>query len=449
MENLEDYIKTTRGCTHLNSDEKCRHATVNKLETYDWLENIQSPIESVDIIEVRFKYTRKDFFVNKTGEKFVSGDLIAVESSPGHDMGIVSLTGEIVYNQLRKLNIPLNADFKKVYRKAKDTDIEKWKKSIEREAELLLKSKEIVTALNIKMKIGDVELQGDGTKAIFYYTAEERVDFRELIKLLAENFRLRIEMKQIGARQESGRIGGLATCGRELCCISWKTNFTSVTTRAARLQELSLNPTRLAGQCGKLKCCLNYELDTYIDAKNDLPNTKIRLKTKEGLAYFQKSDVFKKIMWYTINPDKSYIIVPVPVERVEQIMKMNKKGVVPESLLQDKRDVGEMIRKKHNINAEKRDVLDDIDKSKDMLKKKIVRKNRPKKKKKKFKKDENRKQNNNAIKTPKNANNKIISVNNSKKKIAPAERPKKKFNKNKKIRKIQIIPKITKKDEEK
>jgi len=439
MENLENYIKTTRGCTHLNSDDKCRHATVNKLETYDWLKDIKPPIESVDIVEVRFKYTRKDFFVNETGEELVSGDLIAVESSPGHDMGIVSLTGEIVYNQLRKLSIPLNAAFKKVYRKAKDTDIEKWKKSIEREAELLEKSKEIVTELNINMKIGDVELQGDGTKAIFYYTAEERVDFRELIKLLAENFRLRIEMKQIGARQESGRIGGLATCGRELCCISWKTNFTSVTTRAARLQELSLNPTRLAGQCGKLKCCLNYELDTYIDAKNNFPDTKVRLKTKEGLAYFQKSDVFKKIMWYTTNPDKSYIIVPVPVERVEQIMKMNNKGITPETLLQDKRDVDEMVRKKHNINAEKRDVLDDINKSKDVLKKKVVRKNRPKKKVKKIK------NNSKTVATK----DKTIAANNNNKKIAQAERPKKKFNKNKKIKKIQIIPKKTKKNEEK
>ncbi len=431
MKDLDNYIKTTRGCTHCESGGKCRHATVNKLDTYNWLEDIKAPNETVDIIEVRFKYTRKDFFLNETGEDFVAGDLIAVESSPGHDMGIVSLTGEIVYNQLRKLNIPLDADFKKVYRKAKDTDIEKWKKSIERETELSQKSKEIVNELNLKMKIGDVELQGDGTKAIFYYTADERVDFRELIKLLAENFRLRIEMKQIGARQESGRIGGLGTCGRELCCISWKTNFISVTTKAARLQELSLNPARLAGQCGKLKCCLNYELDTYIDAKNNFPDTKVRLKTKEGTAFFQKSDVFKKLMWYTVNPDKSYVIVPVPVERVEIIIKMNKKGIFPETLLQDKRDVGEMIRKKHNINAERRDVLDDIDKSKGVLKKNTVNK-------KKYKKNTKYKK---TIKFDKNENkdrNKKTEHSN-----------KAKIKNNNKIRTVQVIHKKKKQNEKK
>ena len=449
MENLDKYIKTTRGCTHCETDEKCRHTTVNKLDTYNWLEDIKSPNELVDIIEVRFKYTRKDFFLNETGDEFVAGDLIAVESSPGHDMGIVSLTGEIVHNQLRKLSIPLDADFKKVYRKAKDTDIDKWKNSIERESVLLVKSKEIVNELNLKMKIGDVELQGDGTKAIFYYTAEERVDFRELIKLLAENFRLRIEMKQIGARQESGRIGGLATCGRELCCIGWKTNFTSVTTRAARLQELSLNPARLAGQCGKLKCCLNYELDTYIDAKNNFPDTKVRLKTKEGSAVFQKSDVFKKLMWYTTNPDKSYIIVPVPVERVEQIIKMNNKGILPESLLQDKRDVGEMVRKKHNINAEKRDVLDDIDKSKDVLKKKPVKKNKNKKKVKYKKKQDSKLKDNANNENVSKKENTVKKERTNKKTETTINRGKKKNTKKNIIKKIQIIPKKNKQNEDK
>lgn len=357
MTDLLTYTKYTRGCTHTNGEGEtsargCRYATVNKLDTYNWLADIKSPQNKTDIVEIRFKNTRKDFFINDTGEELKTGDLVAVEASPGHDIGIVSLAGEIVYKQLNKFNIPQDANFKKVYRFAKQLDVEKWERAIEREEDLLLRSKEIVDELNINMKIGDIELQGDGTKAIFYYTADQRVDFRELIKIFAEQFRVRIEMKQIGARQESGRIGGLGTCGRELCCIGWKTNFSSVTTNAARLQELSLNPTRLAGQCGKLKCCLNYEVEVYQKARKKLPDSRIRLKTKEGNAHFQKSDVLREIMWYIVNPDKSFTMIPVSLERVNKIIEMNKNGKIPDTLLQDKRDVSEIIRKKHNINVE-------------------------------------------------------------------------------------------------
>ncbi len=381
MKDLDKYINQTRGCTHSESEgHKCMHATTNKLDTYNWLEKIKPPKESIDIVEVRFKNTRKDFYLNQTGIALKTGDLIAVEASPGHDVGIVSLAGELVYNQLRKMNVPFNAELKRVYRKAKVLDIEKWKNAIELEEDLLVASKIIIRENNLNMKIGDIELQGDGTKAIFYYTADERVDFRQLIKIFAERFKLRIEMKQIGARQESGRIGGLGTCGRELCCISWKTSFTSVTTSAARLQELSPSPTRLAGQCGKLKCCLNYELDMYAEAKSAFPDTKIKLRTKEGLAVFQKSDVFKKIMWYTVNPEKSFTMTPVPIERVEKVIEMNIKGIFPETLLQDKRDVREIIRKKHNIKDEQDQIQESFQSDKNQT---ITKKKRKWKKKKK------------------------------------------------------------------
>ena len=353
MDNLKQYIKHTRGCLNYGIDDidNCnKYNLSNKLNVYDWLENIENPKHSINIVELRFKNTRKEFYQNDIGINLNIGDLIAVEASPGHDIGIVSLTGELIYKQLNKLNIPIDSDFPKIYRRAKAIDIDKWKKAIEIETKFLSKSKDIVADLNINMKIGDIELQGDGTKAIFYYTAEERVDFRELIKIFADVFKIRIEMKQIGARQESGLIGGLGTCGRKLCCISWKTNFTSVTTNSARYQELSLNPTKLAGQCGKLKCCLNYEIDAYIEARKQFPDTKIVLKTKTGKCYFQKSDVFKKILWYSTAEQSSFNMVPVPIERVQTVIEMNKKGKKPESLLQDERNINDIINKKHNIN---------------------------------------------------------------------------------------------------
>ena len=256
-----------------------------------------------------------------------TGDIVAVEASPGHDIGIVALTGELAYYQMIKNNGAKDSEeLKKVYRKAKPADLEKWEEAISLEKSTMLKSRKFAEDLKLEMKIGDVEYQGDNTKAIFYYIADGRVDFRELIKILADNFKVRIEMRQIGARQETGRIGGTGPCGRELCCSSWMSSFNSVTTNSARHQELSLNPQKLAGQCGKLKCCLNYELDSYLDAKKDFPNTSIPLETEEGTAYHQKTDVYKRLMWYSFDKEKTVKLSVISVDRVIEIQEKNKMG---------------------------------------------------------------------------------------------------------------------------
>ncbi len=308
-----------------------------KLPTFNWLYNVPTCRGSDDFIEIRFKNTRKGIFNNIYKLRLKKGDVVAVEASPGHDIGIVSLTGELVREQLKKYNIdPRITELRKVYRKAKAVDIQKWQEAKELEHDTMLKARKIAEDLNLDMKIGDVEYQGDKTKAIFYYIAEERVDFRELIKVLADQFRLRIEMRQIGARQEAGRIGGIGSCGRELCCSTWITNFSSVSTTAARYQDLSLNPHKLAGQCGKLKCCLNYELDVYIDAQKNFPGSDIPLDTRDGTALHQKTDIFKRIMWYSFDPNSATGFIPVPVERVNEIIKMNKEGEKPETLLDKK-----------------------------------------------------------------------------------------------------------------
>jgi cell fate regulator YaaT (PSP1 superfamily) len=261
-----------RGCHKLVKDASDTLTSIdsggNKLDTYDWLQDIAETYHNCDIVEVRFKNTRKAFFKNVNDLNLHKGDVVAVEASPGHDIGIVSLTGNLVLLQLKRNNIPVaGTEFRKVYRKAKSADVDKWKEAMAQEFSTMIKSRKIAVDLKLEMKIGDVEYQGDGTKAIFYYIADDRVDFRELIKILAEQLKVRIEMKQIGARQEAGRIGGVGSCGRELCCSTWITSFVSVTTNAARYQEVSLNPQKLAGQCGKLKCCLNYELAAYLDAR--------------------------------------------------------------------------------------------------------------------------------------------------------------------------------------
>lgn len=328
---MSDNINVTRGCGIFEEDEnntqKCSSHSCNKLNVYNWLEKLpESSSTDNEIVEVRFKNTRKAFFRNVNKLRLETGDIVAVEASPGHDIGIVSLTGELVHRQMFKYGVEPDEEFKKVYRKAKLVDIEKWKTAIEIEDKVMLKTRQIADELKLDMKIGDVEYQGDGTKAIFYYIADERVDFRELIKILAEEFRIRIEMKQIGARQEAGRIGGIASCGRELCCTTWITSFVSVTTNSARYQELALNPQKLAGQCGKLKCCLNYELDAYMDAQSDFPATNIELLTEDGTAYHQKTDIFKGIMWYSFDQNSAINITPVPVERVKKIIKLNNEG---------------------------------------------------------------------------------------------------------------------------
>jgi cell fate regulator YaaT (PSP1 superfamily) len=306
----------------------------SKLESYNWMREV-SDIEIPDIVEVRFKNTRKGFYSNVNKLRLKRGDIIAVEASPGHDIGIISLAGEIVDKQRQKSKYQGNREeFKKVYRKAKQVDIDKWKQAIELEEDTMLRSRKLASDLGLNMKIGDVEYQGDKTKAIFYYIADERVDFRELIKVLAETFRIRIEMKQIGARQEAGRIGGIGTCGRELCCSTFITNFVSVSTHSARVQEVALNPQKLAGQCGKLKCCLNYELAGYEDARKNFPDTGIVLKTKQGEAFHLKTDVYRGIMWYGTEEGGGQALIPVPAERVAEVQAMNKNGKIPEELIE-------------------------------------------------------------------------------------------------------------------
>jgi cell fate regulator YaaT (PSP1 superfamily) len=317
-----------RGCKDIKADQTdspaCKPCSCNKLDVYDWLGDVPSSSVASNIVEVRFKNSRKGFYRNVNDLSLKPGDIVAVEASPGHDIGIVSLAGELVKEQLREQKLSeTDTEFRKVYRKAKQADVEKWIEALNMEDKTMLRSRKIASQLNLNMKIGDVEYQGDKTKAIFYYIAEERVDFRELIKVLAEEFRVRIEMRQIGARQEAGRIGGIASCGRELCCSTWITNFVSVTTNAARYQEVSLNPQKLAGQCGKLKCCLNFELDVYLDAQKDMPEA-VSLETVDGTAYYIKTDVFRGVMWYSFDKDSALNMIPVSVERVREIINLNK-----------------------------------------------------------------------------------------------------------------------------
>jgi len=319
---MEEIIQDTekKGCSGCTS--RC-----GKLNVYDWLDDLPDSINSTDIVEVQFKNTRKGYYRNSNDLRIEKGDIVAVEASPGHDIGTVTLTGELVLLQMKKHNILLDTyEFKRVYRKAKAVDIEKWDEARNLEHETMLESRRIAERLNLNMKIGDVEYQGDRTKAIFYYIADERVDFRQLIKVLAETFRVRIEMRQIGARQEAGRIGGIGPCGRELCCSTWMTNFVSVTTNAARYQEISLNPQKLAGQCGKLKCCLNYELDAYVDAQQDFPRTNVVLETIDGSYFHFKTDIFSRTMWYSTSKDIPAGIVMVSVDRVKEVILLNRKG---------------------------------------------------------------------------------------------------------------------------
>ncbi len=307
----------------------------SKLSSYDWIENIPEPPLSTDIIEVQFKNTRKSFYRNVNRLNLSKGDVIAVEASPGHDIGTVTLTGWLVKLQMKKVGIDANStELKKIYRKAKPADIEKWLEAISLEHNTMIRTRQIVADLGLNMKIGDVEYQGDKTKAVFYYIADERVDFRELIKILADEFQIRIEMRQIGARQEAGRIGGIGSCGRELCCASWINNFVSVTTNSARIQEVSLNPQKLAGQCGKLKCCLNYEVDCYMDARKDFPKTTIPLETKDASYYHLKTDIFNRIMWYSTDPNSGVNLIAVPVDRVKEIIDLNSKGQKPIKLVE-------------------------------------------------------------------------------------------------------------------
>lgn len=301
-----------------------------KLAVFDWLNDVPNNNCAPEIVEVRFKNTRKGFYSNPAELDLKEGDIVAVEAALGHDIGIVSLSGELVKEQMRMKKTDLNRNpLKKVYRKAKPHDIEKWQQAIALEYETMIQSRKIAADLNLNMKIGDVEYQGDKTKAIFYYIAEDRVDFRTLIKVLAETFRIRIEMKQIGARQEAGRIGGIGPCGLKLCCSTFITNFVSVSTSAARYQDISLNPQKLAGQCGKLKCCLNYEVDAYIDAQKNFPSANVALNTGEGMLYHQKTDIFGGVMYYSFDKEGKGSLIKLPVKRIKEIITLNRKGIIP------------------------------------------------------------------------------------------------------------------------
>lgn len=303
-----------------------------KLEVYDWLQGV-SQEQFKDYFEVRFKNTRKGIYFNGSGQSIKTGDLVIVEAANGHDLGIVTLEGPVVARQMKCKRInPDTFEFKKIYRKAKLFDIEKWQDAISREHEVMIRSRQIAAELGLEMKIGDVEFQGDGTKAIFYYIADGRVDFRQLIKVFAEEFRIRIEMKQIGARQEAGLIGGLGVCGRELCCSNYISSFQSITTSAARCQDLSLNPQKLAGQCGKLKCCLNYETAAYMDAQTRIPKVTNPLEFEDGLAYLMKTDILKEIMYFSYDPSSFANLYALDAYDVREIIKMNRNGIKPESL---------------------------------------------------------------------------------------------------------------------
>ena len=339
MENNDNEAKKydcSRGCTVERSDEgelNCRYRRgCCKMEVYDWLPGVAQE-QYKDYFEVRFKNTRKGIYYNASGQSIKTGDLVVVEATTGHDLGIVTLEGAIVARQMkcRKLN-PETGDFKKIYRKAKVYDLEKWQEAIDREQETMIRARQIAAELGLEMKIGDVEFQGDGTKAIFYYIADGRVDFRQLIKVFADEFRIRIEMKQIGARQEAGLIGGLGICGRELCCSNYISSFQSISTSAARLQDLSLNPQKLAGQCGKLKCCLNYETPSYIDAQSRIPKVLNPLEFQDGLAYLMKTDILREIMYFSYDKFSQANMFPLSAIEVKEILRQNKEGIKPESL---------------------------------------------------------------------------------------------------------------------
>jgi len=321
------------GC---KSNGSCLTGGCQKLEVYDWLSNLDMPSNYIpfQVIEVKFKGARKEFFLNTDNIYLEIGELVAVEGpTGGYDIGHVSLTGELVRMQMKRRKTNMDQVTRKVYRKATEADVDKWKLAKGLEWETMHKARTLALDLRLSMKISDVDYQGDKTKATFFYTAEGRVDFRELIKKMAETFRIRIEMRQIGMRQEAGRLGGIGSCGRELCCSTWLTNFKTVSTAAARYQNLSLNTLKLAGQCGKLKCCLNYELDTYLDALKDIPDRIDSLQTEIGVARHQKTDIFKKIMWFSYPNTEDWI--PLKVDRVKEIMAMNKKGQKPVNLKEE------------------------------------------------------------------------------------------------------------------
>lgn len=323
-----------KGC---KNNGACGEYGCNKLDVFDWLADLSMPTtqDTFDLVELRFKNSRKEFYRNDKKLMLQTGDVVAVEASPGHDIGVVVATGELVRMQMKKKGAdPGDREIKRIIRKASQEDIEKWRSARTLESDTMFKARKLATSLKLQMKISDVEYQGDSSKATFYYTADDRVDFRQLIKDMADTFKVRIEMRQIGARQEAGRVGGIGSCGRELCCSTWLTDFRSVSTSAARYQQLSLNPQKLAGQCGKLKCCLNYELDSYLEAVKDFPDSNTRLKTKKASAYCIKTDIFLRKMWFVYDGEGMNSPIILKVDQVKEIIEKNKQGVFPESLKQ-------------------------------------------------------------------------------------------------------------------
>ena len=306
-----------------------------QLNTYDWLADVPGNNDMTDLVEVQFKHTRKGYYHNVNGLDLKKGDVVAVEASPGHDVGVVTLTGRLVKKQIQKANIKSMDDIKRIYRIARQIDIDKYREAKAREHETMIESRQIAKDLGLQMKIGDVEYQGDCNKAIFYYIADERVDFRQLIKVLADTFHVRIEMKQIGARQEAGRIGGTGPCGRELCCATWMKNFVSVSTNAARYQDMSLNPQKLAGMCAKLKCCLNYEVDNYMEAGRKLPSREVVLETTDSEYYLFKTDILAGLVTYSTDKRLAANLEEITAERAKEVIEMNRCGEKPVSLQPD------------------------------------------------------------------------------------------------------------------
>ncbi|VAW25334.1 Stage 0 sporulation protein YaaT [hydrothermal vent metagenome] len=344
-----DINTVPKGC---KSNGNCATGDCEKLTVFDWLGNMSLPAgqKPVDIVEVRFKNGRKHFYRNVDNLKISIGDIVAVEGNPGHDIGTVSLSGELIKIQLKRKGLNVDSEeIKKVYRKATQKDIDIWKSARDKEYDTQYRGREILGRLGLKMKLSDVEYQGDGNKATFYYTADERVDFRQLIRDLASAFSIRVEMKQVGLRQEAARLGGIGSCGRELCCSTWLIDLRNVSTSAARYQQLSLNPQKLAGQCGKLKCCLNYELDTYLDALTDFPKSDVVLKTEKGEATFIKMDIFKRVFWYTYKENRSKWY-KLTLEQVKEIIELNKNNETAHSLEEYESDlIEETIDKFENV----------------------------------------------------------------------------------------------------
>ena len=338
---------STGGCAPAGckSNGACLTGGCGTLEVHDWLSHMDMPAnyKPFHIVEVTFKGSRKEFYLNEENLYLETGELVAVETPAGggYDIGHVSLTGELVRMQLKKRRVKIEDVLKKIYRKATVADIDKWKAAKEMEFETMHKARVLAKELGLAMKLSDVDYQGDKTKATFYYTAEDRVDFRELIKKMAEAFRIRIEMRQVGMRQEASRLGGIGSCGRELCCSTWLTDFKTVSTSAARYQNLSLNTLKLAGQCGKLKCCLNYELDTYLDALKDIPKHADRLETSSGVAKLQKTDIFKRVMWFSYANVEEWIALPI--DRVKEIQQLNKKGIKPDTLSEGQTEINKQV----------------------------------------------------------------------------------------------------------